>query len=438
MANYDLFTVMGPGRVPTPGFDMLLPPRLTTTTDKYKWRKQVSLWVTTVKRFAKGGDKKAKGILSALGLTLLNSLDTIFSSQVEQAINAGIINLDEEEDTNDEHPNKQVGIVNEIIDLVAKDSPTDGIRRLVQMMRNVFNCTRKNGESPAIFARRYQAAALDYLNHCDTGTIQQDSQNFAMILLENAKIPASVYSSVITRLVSTITSRSETTNKIFVISKDRLTEIRDKANALQSTDSSGDREATAKSIIDAVTATVDANELHVRQDRTVFRISLDDAVEVLKDLKVEDEAKPDGGHGQREKRIGSMLGKRDFNHGERHPNHQRYNQGRRKKSYIPSGQGPKAVSRCRNCKEFNHWYKDPECIYNVVKGLMEGKDIAPDVVQKLSPQVRNMFKDENGNFKSRVPVNQIIGVMGDSRSNGDNKDVNTPSGSGAQSNSYFR
>ena len=287
MANYDHSTVMGPDRAPTPNFNMLLPPRLTAKTDKFKWRKQVSLWVTTVKRFAKGGNRKAKGILSALALSLFNSLDQMFASQIEQAITASIINLDEE-DSDDEDPSKQVLFVSNIINLVSKDSPTDGIRRLVQMMRNIFNCSRKNGESPAIFARRYQAAALDYLNHCDTAIIQQDSQNFAMMLLENARIPASVYSSVMRRLVSTITSRSEATNKILVISKDRLTGIRDKANELQSTNSSEDYEATIKSTIDAVTATVNVNENHAKQDRTVFRITLDDAVEVLKDLKVED------------------------------------------------------------------------------------------------------------------------------------------------------
>ena len=90
------------------------------------------------------------------------------------------------------------------------------------MMRLVFNYTRKTGEPPAFFSRRFQALALDYLNHCDTATIQQDSQNFAMLLLENANFPAYVYSSIITRLVSMITSRTDSScNKIFVISKDR-------------------------------------------------------------------------------------------------------------------------------------------------------------------------------------------------------------------------
>ena len=134
-------TVMGPDRAFTPG--MLLPSRISTLTDKFKWRKGVMLWVTTVKRFAKGGDKRAKGILKALGLTLFNALAQVFSSQVEQSIAAGIINLDGD-DGETVNLNKQFHIVHDIINLVVKDSPTDGIRRLVHMMRLVFNCTRKN------------------------------------------------------------------------------------------------------------------------------------------------------------------------------------------------------------------------------------------------------------------------------------------------------
>ncbi len=407
-------TVMGPDRAFTPGKDMLLPPRLSTSTDKFKWRKRVMLWVTTVKRFAKGGDKRAKGILSALGLTLFNALDQVFSSQVEQSIAAGIINLDGDDDET-VNLNKQFHIVHDIINLVAKDSPTDGIRRLVQMMRLVFNCTRKNGESPSMFARRYQALALDYLNHCDTATIQQDGQNFAMMLLENAKLPATVYSSIITRLVSTITSRADTAgNKIFVVSKDRLESIVRRTEIMQ--DLVQHHDATAdfsikhieqsKSIVDAITATITANELHVTQDRTIFRITLDDAVEVLKDLKVEEnEDTADARH------IGAMLGKRDFDDNTQQARG-RFGRDKRQRTYIPHGQGPKAVSRCRGRNEPNHWYRDPECIYNVVKALMEGKEIPTETIQKLAPATRELFKDQNGNVVNKIPVSKLVDAVG--------------------------
>ena len=65
-------------------------------------------------------------------------------------------------------------------------------------------------------------------------------------------------------------------------------------------------DSTIKYNIDAVAATVDANELHVNEDATVFFISLDDGVEVL---KVEDNDKADELYGQKHKHVGSLLGK---------------------------------------------------------------------------------------------------------------------------------
>lgn len=55
-------TVMGPDRVTLPGKDILLPTFLRPNTDKYTWRKKVQLSATTVKRFARGGDKRAMDI----------------------------------------------------------------------------------------------------------------------------------------------------------------------------------------------------------------------------------------------------------------------------------------------------------------------------------------------------------------------------------------
>ena len=64
-------------------------------------------------------------------------------------ITAGIINLD----TTDEESEGGVerNVVQDIISIVAKDSPTDSVRRLVQMMRAVYACTRKDAEPTALY-----------------------------------------------------------------------------------------------------------------------------------------------------------------------------------------------------------------------------------------------------------------------------------------------
>ena len=193
--------------------------------------------------------------------------------------------------------------------------------------------------------------------------------------------------------------------------------------------SATDHTNVAREVIAAVTATINANELHIKQDRTIFRITLDDAVEVLKDAKFEDE--DTACEDSKNKPSNSLLGKREYY--ENDHNRNRDSRDKKQKSHIPCGQGPKATSRCRACKEFNHWYRDPECIYNVIKASMEGKETATDVIQKLSSSVREVFKDENGNYKNKVPVNAIIEVIGDSNNSIAKEDSNAKT-----SNSYFR
>lgn len=113
--------VMGPDGdlAPDKHHDFLRPPYLTPTTDTFKWRKQVALWATMARRFAKGGDKRAKEILSALRLTLFNALDSVFASKVERAITAGILCLDLDEE-DDQDSVKQNQVVQDIIEIVAK------------------------------------------------------------------------------------------------------------------------------------------------------------------------------------------------------------------------------------------------------------------------------------------------------------------------------
>ena len=132
------------------------------------------------------------------------------------------------------NPVKQLKTVDDIIELVAQDSPTDSIRRLVKMLREVFACVRKEGETPSNFARRFRSIAFTYLNECSSAHSQQDTQNFAVLLLENSKLLADVYSSVINRLVASVTQRAKTpAKKIYIISKERLDMIQRVADKIR-------------------------------------------------------------------------------------------------------------------------------------------------------------------------------------------------------------
>lgn len=60
-------------------------------------------------------------------------------------------------------------------------------------------------------------------------------------------------------------------------------------------------------ITDIVASVVTANELHSKHSPTIFRITLDDAIEVLKELKVADSE-----DATNVKRVRTMLSKREF------------------------------------------------------------------------------------------------------------------------------
>ncbi|PXF41056.1 hypothetical protein BWQ96_09221 [Gracilariopsis chorda] len=164
-----------------------------------------------------------------------------------------------------------------------------------------------------------------------------------MLLLENAKIKASVYSSIIIRLVSTIALRSKISgNKIFVVSRKRLEALKINAdNLLNILPNNGNLRKLeekhtheAKEIIEAVSATIDANERRVNQDRTILRITFDDAVELLKDLKFEDKEKTNTDSDAIS--MGIMLGKREYNDHVRQGHCNNPNRDKKPKSYVPN------------------------------------------------------------------------------------------------------
>lgn len=115
-----------------------------------------------------------------------------------------------------------------------------------------------------------------------------------MLLLENARIPPSVYSTVVTQLVSSVSvSQNVDDKKIYVISKATLHNMLSKDNQAmdtsQTTADSGafSRNADAiKDIQELCVTAIKANERHENEDRASFRVTLDDAVEALADIKV--------------------------------------------------------------------------------------------------------------------------------------------------------
>ena len=59
-------------------------------------------------------------------------------------------------------------------------------------------------------------------------------------------------------------------------------------------------------------------------------------------------------------------------------------QYRRKNGRFSNSGGLKANTTCGSCGKRNHSFKDAECMYNIMRCLVEGKPIDPDALSKQS------------------------------------------------------
>ena len=145
--------VMGPDAQATQT-SVLTPPKLNSQTDKYQWRSDVRTWTRIIKQYTRGGDTRAKGLLSALALTLYFSLDRDQRNIIDNAVSCKQISLEIDDDANEPEQlslaataKEQFKLVGEIVQLVAKDTPTDAIRRLVKTSQDIYHCTRDRSEN---------------------------------------------------------------------------------------------------------------------------------------------------------------------------------------------------------------------------------------------------------------------------------------------------
>lgn len=155
------------------------------------------LWVRLVRKLALGGDVKANALSKALAESIYLAVDTASKHKIDFHINAGNLVMDEA--TTDEQRDTTISF---IIDLLAKDSPHESIKRISKMMRNIYTCCRHISESPYNYAKRFEGLVSQYLNHCHKTSADQDNQVFVMVLLENSALPQSVQDNLILQLTT--------------------------------------------------------------------------------------------------------------------------------------------------------------------------------------------------------------------------------------------
>lgn len=89
--------------------------------------------------------------------------------------------------------------------------------------------------------------------------------------------------------------------------------------------------------------------------------------------------------------------------------------------------------RCKAFDELGHWYKDSECIYNVMRNIIIGRDIDPAVVEKQCDEIKDLFKKADTN-QSKVKLSDIVEVVGEKKEIDQSDTANTDKAR----KSYFR
>lgn len=185
-------------------------PRLTSKTDKLKYRNDARMRMQRVRVFANGGDTKAKGISKGSGLALYPGTEPASQKIIDAEMHHGKISLrpNDEEEVLSYQDHKE--IIENFLQLVTKDSSTDVAKRFINTDRMVFSCKHAKTNSYADFAEWFRGIVREHLNCSEYATIEQEMQKLAVVLFDNAMLQDSIY----IKLVSILAKKSADPKKL--------------------------------------------------------------------------------------------------------------------------------------------------------------------------------------------------------------------------------
>lgn len=152
--------------------------------------------------------------------------------------------------------------------------PTENVKHLVNMMKDVHKWKRRNDEAPFIFARGFKGLASLYMNNANSCDSAQDSQLFAMILLENAALVESTTNHIILQLISKTSSKPS--NPLFEKMSISQLKINTTLQAITSISSSLDQDDLDLNTLQNVLCDITANlsRFVLDHERKIFEINV--------------------------------------------------------------------------------------------------------------------------------------------------------------------
>jgi hypothetical protein len=155
-------------------------PPLYPGADRFRWRRQVSAWVSYIQRRADAGDKLCKSHAATLSDLLYAAAHPSYQKVLELAKSASLdFSVPAE---------KQPDVVQEIVRLIGFETPIEATSRLLAAYKAVHACIRYSNETLDKFTVRYRGVASNYMDLANVSCNSQDSQLLALVLLENAQL----------------------------------------------------------------------------------------------------------------------------------------------------------------------------------------------------------------------------------------------------------
>lgn len=142
LETYLDFTVIGPGDFDKSNHYTL--PVFSVNADKHEWRQDTRRLAQTVGACADETDKKAKGLQSDLGILLMRTVLTSWKQFQEKHIETGELIINS---VGHAYHMDESKAADTTINIVAKNSPGDKIKRLVSINERASPCNGKEHET---------------------------------------------------------------------------------------------------------------------------------------------------------------------------------------------------------------------------------------------------------------------------------------------------
>lgn len=185
-------------------------PKISKSGDHAKWRCDVVDWVNFIIAGSERGDDRVfKSIRATVSCQLYNNgLNNFQKRQVDYVQLQGTIDYKSDD---------QVKTVQQVIDLVAVESPMVVVTPLIHLFNHVSNCTRKPTEALSNLVIRFIGVAPEHLMQAGWSPNSNMGEFLSIAKLKNGNLGETTLSSPKIQLINAVESRQAGIERNYIL-----------------------------------------------------------------------------------------------------------------------------------------------------------------------------------------------------------------------------